>query len=281
MARRYRPAAVPVEDDIRLAYATCDALPFGDEDFEPVSRLLGGVGCDAVPWDNQVVDWDRFDLVVVRSTWDWSDRPQEFLSWVHSLGRVANPAEVIEWNHDKRYLGALHASGLPVAPTRWDPAELPPGRWVVKPTVSAGARNTIAGDREQALAHVEALHAMGRRAMVQPYLDAVDEHGETALVYLDGELSHAVRTRARLGLAKEDERIAPHTPTVEELEVAGEVLDRMPFDAGSMLYARVDLVPDADGDPLLLELELIEPSLFLTAADGAAERFARAILRRF
>lgn len=274
---------MPVDDDIRIAYATCDALPFGDEDFVSVASALGGVGCDAVPWDNQVVDWDRFDLVVIRSTWDWSARRDEFLAWVHALPRVVNSADVVEWNHDKRYLAALQVAGVPVVPTRWDPAELGAGgdRWVAKPTVSAGARDTVAGDVDDVLAHVAAIHAMGKRAMVQPYLDRIDEHGETALVYVDGQLSHAVRKGARLGLEKHQERVAPHTPSPDELDVAEAALDTIPFDRAELLYARVDLVPGDDGRPLLLELELIEPSLFLTQADGAVDRFVAALLNRF
>jgi len=270
---------VPEEDDIWIACATCQGFPF-DEDHEPVAHALGGVRYHAYPWDADV-DWSKYDLVVVRSTWDYTARIEEFLAWVHSLGAVANPADVIDWNHDKRYLAALHAAGVPTVPTRWDPTDLPAGRWVAKPTISAGARDTIAGDATQAMAHVVALHAAGRRAMVQPYLDGIDEHGESALVYLDGALSHAVRKAPRLGLDKTQERVAPYTPTPEELDLADLVLDTIPFDRADLLYARVDLVPDADGDPVLLELELIEPSLFLVHAEGAVDRFAHALLRRF
>jgi hypothetical protein len=274
---------VPAEDDIRIAYATCSAFPNGDDDFQSVSFALGGVGCQAIPWDNAVVDWSDFDLVVVRATWDYSYRVDEFLAWVHSLGRVANRAEVIEWNHDKRYLQALQVAGVPTVRTLWDPTTLPPGRWVAKPTISAGARDTIAGDADEALAHVELLHALGRRAMVQPYLDGIDERGETALVYVDGQLSHCVAKRARLGLEKVDESIAARAPSADELELAEQVMDTLPFDRSSLLYARVDLVPDRNGDPVVLEVELIEPSLFLaTDPTGAAvARFAAAILGHF
>jgi hypothetical protein len=272
---------LPIEDDLRVAYATCSWFPSGDADFEPVSYALGGVGCDAVVWDDPNVDWGRFDLVVIRSTWDYSARPAQFLDWVHGLGRVANPADVVQWNHDKRYLAALQVAGIPVVSTRWDPTELPPGRWVAKPTVSNGARDTVAGDEGDAMAQVASIHAAGKRAMVQAYLDGIDEHGETALVYLGGELSHCIAKSARLGLDKLDESVAPRTPSTDELEVAEAVLDTIPFDRESLLYARLDLVPDRNGDAVLLEVELIEPSLFLTHAPGAAERFAAAILSRF
>jgi hypothetical protein len=272
---------LPSEDDIRVAYATCSAFPLGDEDFEPLSYALGGVGCDAVVWDDPGADWSRFDLVVVRATWDYVTKPGAFLSWVHSLGRVANPADVIEWNHDKRYLQSLHVAGVPTVPTRWDPTELPPGRWVAKPTVSAGARDTIAGDAEEAMAQVARIHAMGKRAMVQPYLDGIAERGETALVYLDGQLSHCVGKDARLDVGKHDEAIEPRTPTTDELDLAEQVMDTLPFDRAELLYARVDVVPDRDGDPALLEIELIEPSLFLASTPGAAERLAAAVLGRF
>jgi hypothetical protein len=130
------------------------------------------------------------------------------------------------------------------------------------------------------MAQVERIHGLGKRAMVQPFLDGIAERGETAMVYVGGELSHCVRKDARLGIEKVHEEIEPRTPTTDELELAEQVLDTLPFDRSSLLYARIDLVPDRDGDPAVLEVELIEPSLFLGTAPGAAERLAVAILDR-
>lgn len=265
------------DDDPRVAYATCSRFPYGDEDFEAVSFALGGVACDPIAWDAPGAAWNRYDLVVIRATWDYTDRVEEFLAWAHSMSRLFNAADVVEWNHDKRYLAALHASGVPTIPTRWDPAELAPGHYVVKPTISAGARDTIAGEADAAIAHVRALNDAGRRAMVQPYVDGIDQHGETALLYVGDRFSHAVRKGAVLGASRRadgtyaPEQVEPRVPSTAEHELAELALDSIPFDRASLLYARVDLVPGPDGDPVLLELELIEPSLFLAqSADGAA-----------
>ena len=120
----------------------------------------------------------------------------------------------------------------------------------------------------------------GLLRFAQPYLDGVDEHGETALLYIGGEYSHAIRKDARLGLDKHEELVAARAPTVDELELAEHVLDTIPFDRSNLLYARVDLIPGPGGEPLLLELELTEPSLFLSHAAGAPERMAAAIAAR-
>jgi hypothetical protein len=263
----------------RIAVATCDRLPEGD----PESALLG---FEVHVWDDPSVDWSAFDLVVIRSTWDYTTKVDAFLDWVERVPRLRNDADVVRWNHDKSYLRALHAHGVPTVPTRFDPDDIPHGRWVVKPTVSAGAVDTISGDRDDALAQVERLRAAGRSAMVQPYLDGIDEAGETALLYIAGEHSHTVRKRAVLGHLRrgdgtyEPDHVTPRTPTAAELELAEHVLDTIPFDRTALLYARVDLIPDDDGDPVLLELELIEPDLFLAhdRSGRALDRLRTAIL---
>lgn len=260
----------------RIAIATCDRFPHGD----PESAELG---LEAAVWDDPGVDWSVYDLVVIRSTWDYTDKVDTFLDWIERVPALRNEADVVRWNHDKQYLRALHAHGVPTVPTRYDPDHVPPGRWVVKPTVSVGARDTISGDADDAMAHVERLRAAGRVAMVQPHLTGVDEEGETALVYLGGEYSHAARKRAVLGNLRRDDgsyapdHVEPRQPTVAELEVAEHVLDLLPFDRDGLLYARVDLIPDDSGDPVLLELELIEPQLFLAQSEHGLDRFRMAI----
>lgn len=237
-------------------------------------------------WDDPSVDWSAFDLVVIRSTWDYTAKVDSFLGWIERVPRLRNDADVVRWNHDKTYLRALHAHGVPTVPTRFDPDDIPHGRWVVKPTVSAGAVDTISGDRDDALAQVERLRAAGRSAMVQPHLPAVDVVGETALVYIGGEHSHTVRKGAVLGRRRrgdgtyEADQVEPRTPTAAELELAEHVLDTVPFDRGELLYGRVDLIPDDDGDPVLLEVELIEPDLFLAheGSGRALDRLRSAIL---
>jgi len=241
-------------------------------------------------WDDAAVDWSRYDLVVIRSTWDYTGKVDAFLAWADSVPRLLNPADVVRWNHDKRYLAALQAKGVPTVPTAFlapgEPVDLTEDRrYVVKPTVSAGASDTMAGDAGAVMRHVRSLHRSGRTAMVQPYLEGIDERGETAIVYIADAFSHAAGKRPVLGHARfpdgtlEPEHVTPRDATTAELDLAEQVLDTIPFDRSSLLYARVDLIPGPDGDPVLLELELIEPSLFLDQSPGgrAAARFAASI----
>ena len=190
---------------------------------------------------------------------------------------------MLSWNTDKRYLAEIAAAGVPVVPTTFvapgEPYEAPAYEHVVKPTVSAGARDTArfaAG--QSSLAHAQALLAAGRHVMVQPYVRAVDTVGETAVLSFAGTHSHAVGKAAVLvpTLADpHDVAITPRTPSAAELAVAAQVLAAAPFE--DLLYARVDLVPGADGAPVLMELEVAEPSLFLSTSTGAVDRFATAI----
>ena len=281
----------------RVALVTCAKLP----DLDPDDRLLlaplaaRGISAEPAVWDDPAVDWSAYDLVVLRSTWDYARRRDEFVAWAGRVPRLANPADVVRWNTDKRYLSALAAAGLPVVPTQWvdrgDAWAMPDaGEWVIKPAVGAGSLDTgryAASDeahRPLAVAHVARLQAAGRLVMVQPYLPAVDTDGETSLLFLGGMYSHAIRKGPMLqgpdegvtGLYKE-EAITPRTPSPAERAVADAVLAAVPFT--DLLYARVDLISGSDGQPLLVELELAEPSLFLGTADGAADRLAAAIAR--
>jgi O-ureido-D-serine cyclo-ligase len=275
-----------------------------DEDLPPLRQALDelGITSEVAFWDDDAVDWSRFDLVVVRSPWDYFRRRDEFLLWadrVAGANRLANPADVLRWNTDKHYLADLAATGLATTPTTFvepgdPPAEtaLPAGDIVVKPVVSAGANDTElhrAGSHEAALTHVRRLTDAGRSAMVQPYQHAVDDAGETALIYFGGRFCHAIRKGPILhdgaiemveGLyATED--ISPRDPTADEHDLAERTMDAIPGGRDRLLYARIDLVPDADGAPRILEVELTEPSVFLAHADGGAERFAAAIAATF
>jgi len=281
----------------RVAVATAADVRERDEDWVPFRDALAAAGAqpELVAWDDPGVGWGAFDRVVVRSTWDYYlGRRDEFLAWAAAVAartHLANPPAVLRWNTDKRYLAELAAAGLPVVPTAFaGPGEdvvLPDAEEVVvKPTVSAGSRDTARHrDRDAARDHVRRLQAAGRTAMVQPYLPAVDDAGESALVFLAGRYSHAVRKGPLLapGGASSDalwaeEDIRPRDPAPAELAVAEQVLDAVPFRRGDLLYARVDLLPGPDGAPTLLELELTEPSLFLATAPGAAGRLAAATL---
>ena len=244
-----------------------------------------GLAVDLVRWDDPAVDWAGYDLAVVRSCWDYAWRRVEFLAWAATVPRLRNAAELLRWNTDKTHLRDLVGAGLPVVPTVWDPVEagqLPDAaEWVVKPSVSAGSRDTARwSDPAAALAHVAELTAAGRTAMLQPYLPSVDDAGETAMLFLGGRFTHAVRKGPLLapgeGVRQDrDSRgdLRAVTPTPAQLEAAQAVLDAVPTllpGTEPLLYARIDLVADAEGRPLLLELELTEPSLFLPQAPAGA-----------
>jgi hypothetical protein len=283
----------------KVAIATCAELPKLDQDGPVLLAALAAKNILAEPvvWDGPAADWAGYDLVVVRCTWDYALRRDAFLDWARGLRRVVNPASVLEWNTDKRYLADIVAAGVPTVQTVFsEPGsrlELPSwSEYVIKPTVSAGSADTARWrrgiDDEAALAHLRALHRAGRTAMLQPYLEAVDTDGESALIYLGGVFSHSVRkgpilnageAPSPLGMMDDDERehISARTATPAELEVAERVLDAVPGGRAQLLYARVDLLRGEDGAPVLLELELTEPSLFLQTAAGAADRLAAAV----
>ncbi len=283
---------------MELALVTAIAAFGLDEDLEPLRTACAQAGITAsiVAWDDMTVSWARFDAALLRSPWDYVDRLPEFLVWCERTARLTalwNPPDVVRWNTDKRYLGELAARGLPVIESHFlapgdDPASLPDlAEFVVKPTVGAGSRDAqryLRADRPAALAHARRLLDQGRHVLVQPYLKAVDEQGETALLFFQGQFSHAIR-KAPLLKRGEDATsamfkaasITARQPSAAELDVAARVLAALPFD--TLAYARVDLLP-SDNGPQLLELELTEPSVFLPYGDGAAARFAAVLAAR-
>ncbi|MEU7394135.1 ATP-grasp domain-containing protein [Streptomyces albogriseolus] len=269
---------------VRVALVTCADGPdvAEDRDLPVLVRALNEAGAEASAevWDDAGVDWARFDLAVIRSTWDYSWRAAEFTAWAERCGaltRLANPADVVRWNTDKRYLADLAAAGAPVVETRYlapgDAVELPGGHeFVVKPASGAGARfaaRYTPDEHDTAVRHVRRLHDDGFTAMVQPYVRAIDSGGERALQFFGGTLLHASRKGPVLAPGTPyDQRKTAHpgltgwTPTADELAVAQAALAAVPG-APELLYARVDLVDGDDGRPRVMELELVEPNLFL------------------
>jgi glutathione synthase/RimK-type ligase-like ATP-grasp enzyme len=291
----------------RIALVTAQASRALDEDLAPLQKALENRGAEVLTpnWDDAAFDWHSVDLALLRSPWDYTLRLPEFLTWVDAAAkntRLLNPPPVVRWNTDKHYLYELGRAGIAIVRSAFiEPGEAASGKldaflaehtddaeFVVKPCVGAGSRDAqryTRGEREPALAHAQRLLGDGRSVLLQPYLDRVDEHGETALIFFDGEFSHAIRkgpllrrgegpTRALFAA----EHIVARQPSAEELALARATLAAIPF--GSLLYARVDVIQAADGTPRLLELELTEPSLFFEHAAGSAQRFAAAVLAR-
>jgi hypothetical protein len=258
-----------------------------------------GASPTLVSWDDPRVDWSSFARVVISSTWDSVDHPVEYLAWARRVSEVSqllNSVGVIEWNIDKKHQRDLAESGVPIVPTAWvEPGqrwEPPPFEFVVKPAISAGGRETVryragAGDAAEACAHVQRLQEAGKTVMVQEYLRSVDVDGEIDLVFIDGSFSHAVHKLPALHLGEGvvDE---PWTrmawsgvilPNPEQLAVAVTAMSfvRERFHR-RLTYGRIDLVNDHQGDPVVLEAELIDPNLSLDMAPRAAHSLASAIL---
>ncbi|GAB1646140.1 ATP-grasp domain-containing protein [Krasilnikovia sp. MM14-A1259] len=297
------PSGPATRERSRVALVTSDHFPDLYADDHPLRAALRarGVAVDAVCWDDPAADWAAYDLAVLRSTWDYPPRRDAFVAWAGSVPRLANPADIVAWNTDKHYLRDLAEAGVPVTPTRFvEPGEAwtapAAGEWVVKPAISIGSRDSgryrLPEQSELAQAHVARLGAAGRTAMVQPYLAAVDTVGETAVLCTPDKTgalrySHAVRKDALLhgpdagsDPSAYRQEISSREAGEAELAVAALALAAIPGGADRLLYARVDLIPGPDGRPLLVELELTEPSLFLLYDDGAADRLADAILDR-
>jgi O-ureido-D-serine cyclo-ligase len=293
---------------LRVALITAREARGLDEDLPPLEAAMhaADVQTRVVEWDDAGVDWSSFDFALLRSTWDYTDRLHDFLAWVDlagSLTTVLNAPEVVRWNTDKHYLAELARAGVPVVPSGF----IEPGasaeqtlnaflachetpEFVVKPAVGAGSRDTQRHPREAvaaAVAQAQRLLNMGRSVLLQPYLDSVDRDGETSLIYFQGRFSHAIRkgpllppgstASPAIGLFA-PEKITARIPGADELRVAECVLGALLFPMP--LYARVDLIRNASGSPVLLELELTEPSLFFAHSSGSAERFTASLVSR-
>lgn len=281
----------------RVALATAAGAIGLDDDAPLLAAALErrGICSRLCVWDDETVDWSEWDLVVLRSTWDYPRRQDAFVRWAADVAAVTalrNRPDVVAWNSDKRYLLELAERGITTVPSvvygPRDDVVLPDnGPFVVKPAVSAGAQDTFrydGPDDVEAVAHTRRLQSQGRHVLVQPYVDQVDDRGETALVYIGGVYSHAVRKgpilngeRETIGGLFASEDMQTRTPSEREYAAAEAALDALPFDRADLLYGRVDLLPGADGTPLLLEVELVEPSLFLRFYDDAPDRMAAAI----
>jgi glutathione synthase/RimK-type ligase-like ATP-grasp enzyme len=251
-----------------------------------LTEALAAHGVEAEPaiWDDSSVDWDRYDLVVIRSTWDYTGKRDQFLAWAEGLPQVLNRPDVLRWNTDKRYLAVLGEDAVPTEFLEPGAGFVAPDRpFVVKPSIGAGSIGAARYEPDEAgaAAHVAELHAAGQTVMVQPYVEEVDVRGETSLIYVSGDFSHAVHKEPILvagggpaaGGLYVEEHMSPAEAAEQELALGERVLAALPFAREELLYARIDVVPG----PKVLEVELTEPSLFIGYAEGAAERFAAAI----
>lgn len=279
-----------------IAYATSLALKDLTEDdltsVEPLRRR----GITVVPavWNDPKVDWKGFDLVVVRSPWDYHEHGEEFRHWFIALDRVgaqvANPTSVLRWNLDKVYLRWIEERGGTIVPTEWvergkevDIAAVLARRgWsraVLKPTLSASAANTWVTSPAKAAGDQAKVQPILERCglMIQPFVAEIETEGEISMLFYGGKFSHAVRKRPAAG----DFRVqTDHGGTVEAatagpttLRAAQQIVD---LRGDELLYARVDGVVVGD-EFQLMEFEVLEPQLFLPFHPQGAERFAEAV----
>jgi glutathione synthase/RimK-type ligase-like ATP-grasp enzyme len=272
----------------RLAWVSAREALGRDEDEALALPALrdAGVQVEVVVWDDPAVRWASYDRVVLRSTWDYPQRLAEFLPWLEAVAGVTelcNPVPMVRWSLDKHYLADLDRARIPTTPTTFvepgDELVLPAGDFVVKPAVGAGSRDAASygpGEHDPARAHVRRLHDSGACVLVQPLLKSVAEDGEWPLVFFAGQFSHAASKRVALphaGLVDDlfvEETNAPYVADAEQIAVAQRAVDLVTRRFGVPRYARVDIVRDDDGRPCVLELELVEPSLFLPQAPPEA-----------
>jgi len=281
---------------MRIAYVRCVQLPEPDIDEQPLVEGLNTAGHEAVvaAWDDPLVDWGGFDLVLIRATWNYIEHLEAFGAWLERVDRLStlvNPIETLKWNLHKGYLRELSEKGIPIVPThfcqRYDAASVArvaeSHGWVkivIKPVISAGSFGTRVFDLEadgmdEGQSFLDEMIA-GREMMIQRYMPSVDTVGETALVVIDGELTHAIEKKPRFD--DQEEEVCLREEISDEMRsFAQRILDA----AGKeYLYARVDIIPDDDGSMLLSELEMLEPSLFFPYCPGAVEAFVRGVERQ-
>jgi hypothetical protein len=279
---------------MRVAIATCQRIPEPDLDEPLLLAELAGAGIEGrvLAWDDDAAPFAEHDVVVLRSTWNYYRRVDDFVAWVAKTGKttpVLNPPSVVAWNAKKTYLSELEQRGIDIVPTEFvrehtarSVRELLDARgWdevVIKPVVSAGSFRTERFSRASVPAAQSFLDALvtDRDAMVQRWMPSVETYGERSLVWIDGVVTHAIRKTPRF--AGGSEQVSGEVAVADDERAFAERA-LAPF-ADELLYARVDMVRDGDGTLRIMELELIEPSLFFLQSKPALQRFVSALARR-
>lgn len=282
-----------------VVLATCAALPNLDIDDQKLHRALieAGIPAEIAVWDNPSVDWSQYAMCVIRSTWDYVPKREQYVAWAESIASQTvlwNPAPLIRWNTDKAYLKLLAAQGIPIVETVWVEqgsqvdfdSYFQQYNWsemVLKPVISASGKDTFKVTQQTlpTMAAEMQLLLSQRDLMVQPFLRSVESIGELSLLFFNGEFSHGL-TKVP---APDEFRVQEHfggitrlfQPSPAQRKLAEDILGKLPWPT---LYARVDLMVDDQGKLCLSELELTEPSMFLAYDPEAVHRFVRAITTR-
>lgn len=280
---------------MRVALVTCSDLPREDFDLPILVAAFAsrGVEADVVVWEDESIEWQKFDVVVVRSTWNYLAHLDAFRAWIDrvaAITRLVNGAALLHWNLHKSYLVELAHAGLDVVPTvlhragdeiDWAAHFERFGELVVKPAISAGSFATIRvarGDFGSVQSHH--LEHAERDLLVQPCLASVVAHGEVNLVYFGGRFSHAVQKGARWKNDPEQSRGLVEPATDERALAEGVIAYIAELGLGELVYARVDLARGDNRRPLLMELEVLEPSLFLDRIPSHAGMLVDAVIDR-
>ena len=296
-----------------IGLLTTDAAFLVSHDGDTAALLKGLAGAgfqvSAPVWHDPSVDWAAFDLLIIRSPWDYPERYAEFMGWLDRAAgqtRILNAPDLIRWNIDKRYLDDFRDRGVPCVPYAFSttPAEaqaaiaaLAPGRVVVKPSVSAGSRDTglFQPDDPRAAELAAQIIAGGKTAMIQPAVEAVIQHGENSLFFLDGEYAYACHKGPILApgggyLGGEyTEVITRADPSRAEIDLGHRAVAAIAdtaaargfaAEAGRPLYARIDIASERGADPQIIEVEIFEPSYFTDVIPEATDLFVAAVQRR-
>jgi glutathione synthase/RimK-type ligase-like ATP-grasp enzyme len=284
----------------RLALITYSGLPQGSESERLMLPHLAAANIETeiVDWRSTACDFSKFDLIVLRSCWDYHLTAAEFIGWLQRIAQITpvlNTIDTVLWNHNKFYLREVEALGIEIVPTIFVSHAKALGAeeattirsWknkniVVKPAISASAHNTRLMDDAPWSADQEALRTMQGPFLMQPFIPEIQDQGEISFVYIEGRFSHAALKMPAAGDFRVQQEHGGSAelfyPDSALLSQADEIAAKV-AQVRDSLYCRIDAVA-RDGKLVLMELELIEPELFLGLADGAAERFAEAIVRR-
>jgi len=278
-----------------VVFATCRAMPLLQPDDVPIAAALEARGCTVTPaaWNGPFEPFERADLVVVRSTWDYFEEAEAFVAWLQRLegvsGVVCNAPSLMLWNSNKTYLLDLAKRGAPLPPTRLSQPnvaalvaamhELNLHEAIVKPVVGAGASGLTIMRRDDRASIERAAAALKHPGLVQPLIPEIRTLGETSCTFFGGEFSHAVVKRPKAGSilvqAEHGGRTERVTLIAEQLAVSRSMLELLPEPA---VFARVDMVFGATAT-MLMEIEVIEPELFVLHDESAADRLADLLLQ--
>lgn len=299
MSRKMKVALVSDRDSLVVDYD----MPLITDAFKDTD-----VQAEIQFWDNSNIDWSQYDLVILRSPWTYMEKIQSFVEFCQLIERdsiLLNPLSAIKWNSDKNYLKQLESQGVPIVPTEiiystdqvnttlitiknsgWDAKEV-----VIKPTIGAYSSGVVRLPIDQIdniNRHVDYLLGLKKGVIIQPYLNTIEEHGETNMIYFNNIYSHAIKKEAllsNLGVTKTPDMDlrSPKVASDEEKALAHKILNLVGSNlelSQPLLYARLDFIEDKDSRPLLLELEITEPSLSLPLFPRSTKTLVQSIIER-